>query len=374
MKKITCLLISSLLFCWGCGKKNDNPSASQSTQVTESIVAVSISQDYSEGNIGMYSISDSIAYPNLLSVYSDNDIRTYNGAIYVLERYGKDNIIRISGTVIADSTVVYEKNIGASVNIQDIAFISSTKAYVTQYANSQVVVFNPSTGEKTGTSIDLSDYVAYSGTDSATSTPSCSRALYYNGKVYIACQRLKAPEGGYLQAGDTSLIVVVNTVSDTVERVIRLAYKNPQELSICNEKLYVAGVGIWGANDGGIECIDLSADTNAGTIADEASFSGDVESIIVVSDTKGYAIISTPTYTTEAYSFNPQTKTKGSKISGIDSPCANHIAFDGKYVYIGDRSTTSPGIVVIDPATDTKIGDTKYIGLPPNSLAFLEIE
>jgi hypothetical protein len=374
MKIITSLFLFLLLLCYGCAQKESNPASSQS-QSAESIVAVSIAQDYSEGNIGMYSISDSTSYPNLLpGIYTDNDIRTYGSSTYILERYGKDNIIKISGSVIADSTVVYDKNIGASVNIQDIAFISSNKAYITQYVGSQVIIFNPSTGEKTGVSIDLSAYVAYAGTDSAVSTPYCSRALYYNGKVYIACQRLKAPEGGYIQAADNSLIVIVNAVSDTVEKTVRLAYKNPQELSVCNGKLYVAGVGIWGANDGGIECIDLSVDTNAGTIADEASLGGDVESIIVVSDTKGYAIISTPTYTTEAYSFNPQAKTKGSIISGVDSPCANHIAFDGKYVYIGDRSLTSPGIVVIDPATDLKVGDTKYVGLPPNSLAFLKIE
>jgi hypothetical protein len=47
------------------------------------------------------------------------------------------------------------------------------------------------------------------------------------------------------------------------------------------------------------------------------------------------------------------------------------MAFDGAYVYVGDRSNSTPGIVIIDPKTDTKVGTTKNVGLPPNSLALL---
>jgi hypothetical protein len=94
----------------------------------------------------------------------------------------------------------------------------------------------------------------------------------------------------------------------------------------------------------------------------------------VISDTKGYAVISTPSYTTEVCPFDPQAKTMGPKIAGIDAPCSGHLAFDGKYVYVGDRSTTTPGIAVIDPATDAKVGLTKNIGLPPSSLALLEMK
>jgi hypothetical protein len=370
MKRLVVVIAVLAVLSGGCGR---NPVRPQPPSA-QSVVAVSIALDYSEGNMGLYSITDSTVYQNLLSIYSDNDIRTYNGSIYVLERYGRDNIFKIAGSVIADSTVVYDRNIGSSVNIQDIAFISSTKAYVTQYASPQVVVFNPSTGEKANKTIDLSAYVAYSGTDSATTTPYASRELYYNGKVYIACQRLKAPAGGYIQAADTSLIAVINALTDSVEKTITLAYKNPQEMSLCGGKLYVAGVGLWGISDGGIECIDLSTDSNSGVVVDETALHGDVMAIIVSSDTKGYAVISTPSYTTEMYAFNPQTKTVGSKIAGIDSPCSNHMAYDGTYVYVGDRSYTAPGIVVIDPATDTKVGSTKDIGVPPNSLAFLQIQ
>jgi hypothetical protein len=141
---------------------------------------------------------------------------------------------------------------------------------------------------------------------------------------------------------------------------------------LCNGKLYVAGVGLWGINDGGIECIDCANDSNAGVIVDETVLRGDIMSLIVVSDTKGYAVISTPSYTTEMYPFNPQAKTVGTKIAGVDSPCSNHLAYDGAYVYVGDRSFTEPGIVVIDPATDMKVGATKNIGVPPNSLAYLQ--
>ena len=172
MEKIIGVTLTAVLLFCGC-LKNNNPASPQHSSA-KSVVAVSISLNYSEGTMGLYSITDSAAYKNLLSIWTDNDIRTYNGSIYVLERSGRDNIFRIAGSVIADSTVVYDRNIGSSVNIQDIAFISPIKAYITQYANPQVVIFNPSTGEKANKTVDLSAYVAYFGTDSATSTPYAS--------------------------------------------------------------------------------------------------------------------------------------------------------------------------------------------------------
>ena len=337
------------------------------TPSSKSIIAVTISYTYDAGNVGLYNISDSTGFPNLLQNWTDNDVRTYNGAIFILERYGKDNIIRINGSIISPTTVVYEKNIGQSVNIQDIACISSTKAYVTQLASSKVAIIDPLTGIKSSKTIDLSPFNTYAGTDSADAVPYISKELYYNGKVYIACQRLKAPN---MQAADTSKIIVINATTDSVLKAINLAYKNPQELSIFNGKLYVGGIGIWGVNDGGVEAIDLSMDSNIGSIADESAFSGDIASIIVVSDTKGYAAISGSNGISQLYTFNPTIKSVGATVSGVDSISWGHMAFDGKYIYVGVRSKT-PGIAIIDPETDTKIGTIKNVGLPPNSLALL---
>ena len=373
MKKVLSIAAAVSVLFYGCIKKSNTVSSSQVLS-SESIVAVSIALDYSEGNMGSYSITDSTVYKNLLPIYSDNDIRTYKGSIYAIERNGKDNVIKISGPIIADSTVVYQKNIGTSINIQDIAFISDTKAYITQYADSKVVIFNPAIGIKATKTIDISLFDTYAGTDSAESVPYMSKEAYYQGKVYIACQRLKTLSNGYMTPADTSLIVVINAVSDSVEKAIKLLYKNPQELSLCNGKLYVASVGAFGSNDGGIERIDLSTGVNEGIVVNETALHGDVESIIVMSDTKGYAVISTQSYATELYPFNPSAKTVGAKISGIDSPCSNHMAFYGGFLFIGDRSLTNSGIVEIDTATDKKVGYTKNIGIPPNSLALLELQ
>jgi hypothetical protein len=372
MKKIICFLFAASLLSVNCSNKSNLVSPVPHASV-KSIVSAGISIGYDEGNMGSYSISDSTAYQNQMSIFKDNDIRTYDGAIYVLERLGMDDIIKITGSVIADSKVAYDSSIGAAVNIQDIAFISPTKAYVTQYQSAQMVIINPLTGAKATRKIDLSSFVAYAGTDSASLYPYMSKALYYNGKVYVACQRLHAPVGGFIQAADTSCIVVINAASDSIENSIKLVYKNPQEMSICNGRLYVACIGKYGINDGGIECIDLATGSDDGAIINENTMQGDVGSVIVISDTKGYFVLSTPSWATELWSFNPQTKAIGLKISGIDSPGTNHIAYDSTYVYVADRSMTTPGIVVINPVTDTKVGSTKNVGLPPNSLAYLEV-
>lgn len=340
----------------------------------KTVVATTTAADYSSGNVGTLKLEDNSVQQNLLAVHSDTYIRTYHGATYIVERLGKDNIIKITGRDVAPAKVDYQTNIGHSVNLQDIAFANDNKAYITQMHSNNLVIFNPATGTKTGT-IDLSRFNTFTGAANAEPYPYMSSAVVYGGFLYVACQRL-VHSGVYLIPGDTSLIVIISTFTDSITGSIALSKKNPYSVSICGGKMYVSSSGAWGnSTDGGVECVDLFSNTNLGVVAMEGDFGGDISTIQMTGPDKGYVAVgkNSPdfsTFWTEIMSFNPQTRSVGQKVQNIDNAFGG-LTFDGQLLYVGDRSLTKPGIVVIDPVDDSKKSGPFDMGLPPNALAVL---
>lgn len=370
LKKIAnCFSIFLILFFIGCEFGSD-PSQSDTGSINF-IITSTVAIDYTEGNVGLVDIDSTVSYENLLAIGSDNFVKAYNGCSYICDRT-KNTVIKITGSTISSEKVDYETPIGNNANIHDIAFVSETKAYITQYNLNQLAVFNPSTGELISPSIDLSGYVAFYGTDSVASAPYMDNAVYVNGKIYVTCQRLYTGPGGYLTPGDTSLVLVISADNNTVLKVVKLQYKNPQGISVSGDKLYVSCTGSYGLQDGGIECIDLTTDTNTGPVVAESGIGGDITTPLVVSESKGYVIYSTGWPASAVKEFNPTTNVIGADVAGVE--VAAGLSYDGTYFYIGDRSSTAPGIVKINPTGNVKVGDTYDVGLPPNTLAYLKIE
>jgi len=329
-----------------------------------SVIVSTIAADYSAGSMGVYAIDEDTSFGNLLTIHSDNDIRTYNGSIYIIERGKISNIIKITGSTISKSTVDKQTHFGDTANIYDIAFISDTKAYVTQYDAADIALYNPSTGtiipEKT---IDLSAY-----NPAGAKTPNMDGALYHNGNVYVGLQKLNDD----FSLSDNSSIVVIDASTDEVVKEIILTNKNPQGMVIYGDILYVSCTGAYGVKDGGIEAIDLVSGTSIGLVVEESALNGDVSDVIVIGATKGYAIVAGADYNNSLIEFNPSDKTVGSKVDAVVN--ASGLAYDGTNVYVGDRDVSNPGLVVINPEDNTQAGPRHDVGLPPNGVAILELD
>lgn len=370
--KYICLFVSNtFLFLTGCTQSSSPETTlfnlTWGEGASEFVISTNVSIDYTEGNVGVVDIANRRSVYGLLPIGSDNFVKTYNGSIYICDRTD-NSVMKVGGL----SNLFYQNGIGTGVNIHDIAFVNDSLAYITQYNSTNLAVFNPMTGTVSSSPVNLSSYVAYAGTDSAGPAPHMDNAIYYNGFVYVTCQRLKAPEGGWIGPADTSLIVVINAITGVVnENSIKLAYKNPQGVSLIGDKLYVSCTGYYGMQDGGIECIDLVTNTNMGTIATETQIGGDITTIIVLSETKGYVIYGNwPASTVKE--FNPATKKIGSDIICVE--VAAGMTSDGTSLYVGDRSPTIPGIIQINPVDNSKIGNTFNVGIPPNRLAYLNLK
>jgi len=359
LRNLIAVAAMGTLFAQGCVTKPEKTII----RIGHGIIATVTSFDYSEGNIGAYDIESGKSYQNFLTIFNDNCVRYFNGAAYILERGGISNIIKLDSSDL--NTVVRQEHIADAVNPHDIAFISNTKAYITCYDADAIRIYNPSTGMMTGQSIDLSSYTGAGGIH-----PGMDAAVAYNGKAYVGLQKLAQDNS----PTENSSILSINGANDTREEEILLKKTNPQGMSLFGSKLYIACTAAYSQNkaialDGDIEAIDLAGARTADSIVDESMLNGNVSDVLVINDSTGYAIVSDAGNSNHLIQFNPRDKTVGAEIAAAGA--ASQAVFDDPYLYVADRSTSDPGIVVIDPATNQQVGMTINVGLPPNRLAVI---
>jgi outer membrane protein assembly factor BamB len=360
MIPVACVLLS--FFFHGCDFGN-NPETDNFAMSGKLIVAVTVSVDYSAGNVGLYSVENNTTRKNVLSIYSDNGIKIFDTTVYLIERRGKDNVIMIKGGDIFSGTVYNQKNIPNSGNIHDIVFINPYKAYITAYDGQNLICYNPSTGEPTDKTISLA-HLATPGAN----TPNMDRAVFFNGKVYIGLQRFNDS----FTAIDSGYVAVVNSKTDSVEKTITLSKKQPQGMYIYEGKLFIACTGTYETiGDGGVVAIDLLTGNYSGVVIEESTLKGNVYDVLILNASKGYVIAADENYSNYLISFNPTT---GKVISRIDAGGVpmDFLLDEGK-LYIASRHEKEHGIIVLDTQTDTRVSGPHNVGLPPNRIALLKL-
>jgi hypothetical protein len=73
---------------------------------------------------------------------------------------------------------------------------------------------------------------------------------------------------------------------------------------------YFSCVGFFGVQDGGVVRSTLASPASQGVILTETAAGGDILDVEIISDTIGYAIVATPSFTTILIQFNPTLGTK----------------------------------------------------------------
>lgn len=348
----------------------DTPDTVIDTLFANNYLIATTSDDSLAGNMGFAAIdwmfSDTIVYVgvDVFPVEGVSRVFTFNNSVYIID--GTDDLLCFNSPVLSDST--YHRTIGTSVGLQDISFTSNEKAFLTQYNKSNVLIINPVDGDSIG-SIDLAQYGMNTGTGTP-ELPYLQCSMFYNNTVYVLCQRLKKGEGGVPVTGNLpGLVVAVSMVTDSVD-TISLIRKKPVSMDILNGSLYIAASD----SSGGVEKVDLVSGTNSVDVLGISDIYNDISSIAMVSETKGYLLIRTKQGGgTTVFEFNPSTGTVGSEIFSIED-ARGGMAYDGQYLYVGDRSKTNPGVVVINPADNSKVAGPIKMGLnPPSSVSVMTV-
>lgn len=385
MKILLVLLIILLTACGG----GDNTSSFTSTPTpsqTQVAIIATIQPDYSGGAHAFIEADSPYSTQTQLlpTASSDITVACYDEHFYRLEKYGYDNVSKLSTQ--DPSTVIWQysatdSNDTVSPNLYDIVFVDETKAYLIRYGSERAWIVNPSASQssdfKTG-ELDLSFYADADG------VPEMADGVVVDDKLFIIIQR-------YENFTDllTAYVVVFDTNTDTELTSIALPLQNPLSIQYLpdNDLIYIQGAGKYSFGGaaaeytGGIATLDPNT-YNVDLLIDDGDDTnhpfGNINAMALVSDTKGYFIGYHDYLNTALYAFNPSTgavltDSAGDYqvIAGLQTLDLRALAVDDNdnlWVSIGD--TAAPAIYIIDSFSDNIIENGITTDLQPQTIVF----
>jgi len=240
------------------------------------------------------------------------------------------------------------------------------KAYISLWGSDHILMMNPLTGEKLG-KIDLTSFADEDG------NPEVDALHLIGTTLYASVQRLD--RNNFFRPVGASFVLAIDTETDTVTHQIPVEL-NPftDFIELPDGNLLLGSPALFGVvADGGINLIDTSTNTNFVVISDE-TLGGDVSDIVMITDSKGYAISVDESFNTNIVSFDLDTRSKLQTVMESEGFTITDLAVNSfKEVYVSWRQSENPGIRIIDGITDREITTGPIdVGLPPNQTLFLE--
>ena len=336
--------------------------------------AVITTTDYSSGSFSSMDLSTNTATHDHLTIHSDAAVRTYRDKVYILNRLRQDNVIVLSRSDLKTPLTQYSTGNGS--NPHDMAFVSEEKAYISRYERTQLLIVNPITGDSLG-AVDLSAFADADG------LPEMNQLALYDNYLFVACQRLDR-DNGFVPT-DVSVIAVVDVMTDQVVDVdantagvqgIVMASKNPAGAVQRGNKWFLSAVNSFlDFTDGGIEVVDLENLRSEGIVIDEIALGGNTNSLAMISDNKGYVVVSDANFVNEVKIFDLTRQSVSSRLSGVSGGYIPDLGVFGGRLYVLDQGSfvdpASAGVKVYDVKTDQLVAGPISTGLPPSGIAFV---
>ena len=329
--------------------------------------------DFSSGSIAAIAFGPPrTVTPNVATVSSDAVLRHFDGLLYVINRFGFDNIQVLDPS--SGYTTVRQFSVGNGSNPHDIVFVSRTKAYVPRYGSPDLWIVNPQTGAHTGT-ISLAQFADAAG------IPEMDRAVVWAGRVFITVERLD--RNNFFLPTDSSQVIVIDPATDTIVDAdpaapgvqgILLPYQNPNtKLLVDTSGMLVVGCsGYFGIADGGVVRINPATLTVTAAEITEAALGGDINDVALFDATRGYAVVSDASFNTllKAYDRDAHSVT-GTPFSTAGFYIADTEINDRAELWLCDRTPGNPGVRVFSASTGTQLTSSPLnTGLPPQNIAF----
>ncbi len=333
----------------------DSDEKKEETQSTQGVLLWTT--DFDAGEL-RWIHNDSVS-ATVLSFNNDARLISSEGMVFVLERYGADNLVRIDPTHLpASSAVLYQVPLADYANPADVAVQEDQGWLLT---NAKLYAFDVSTGSLQD-SIDLSIFAQEGAIN-----PNADKVKIYGDTLVVMMQRLAVdysiPSPGLLAIYDRKTLQLLDTLT-------LLGY-NPQGMALHGSRLLVGSVGdMMGANEGmvrGVESVDLKT-WKSTMLVDAEELTGGVHSFdwdtqrnrlyVSVYKAWGYA----PLAIVDAESGDVLTKT----VEGIsDSEGGIYVDALSGTVYVGDRSESGSVWML---SKDSETFESLFTGdmLPPN--------
>lgn len=330
-----------------------------------------LTTDFSTGALSTVNLDTRAVTQDVEAVHSDAVARWYDGLLYVVNRFGQDNVQVIDPNTLA---TIRQFSTGNGSNPQDICFLSPTRAYLSRYDVSDLLIVNPSTGASLGV-------IALGAFADADGIPEMARMVRVGSRVFVAIQRLDR-NGGF-QPTDKSLVAVIDATADTVldadpvaagKQAILLAGKNPYTAFAFDRegmRLLIGCAGVYGELDGGIEYLDAVTLASGGYAITESALGGDVGDVAWHVAGHSYAIVSDAGSNTLLVSWSAIT---GQKLATVYAPGGFSLndceLNDRGELYVCNSNFLAPGLFVFDVPEDTLLAGPLDCGLPPYQVTF----
>ncbi len=328
--------------------------------------------DFASGNLANVAFgTPPVATPNVAGVCSDAVLRHHQGLLYVIERFGCDNVRVLDPA--NGFQVVRQFSVGNGANPNDVVVVSPTKAYVARYDSADLWIVDPSTGAFLG-AISLAAFADADG------VPEMNRMALADGRVFVTVQR--NDRDAIFSPTDSSAVIVIDPATDTLVdcdaaapgvQGILLPFQNPTtELVVdASGRLVVGCTGFYGADDGGVVRIDPLALAVDAIETTEVALGGDVADVVPASDGRGFVVLSDASFNTVCKPYDRATGVVGTAVyatAGFN--LADAEANDRGELWLCDRTPANPGIRVFDVATLQPLPGPTWTGLPPQDIEF----
>ena len=332
-----------------------------------------ITTDFSTGSTAFLAANAAEAEVNLLGIHSDAVGHYHDGRVYIVNRLGQDNILVLDAMDLR--TPLTQFSVGNGANPHDIEIVAPDKAYVTRYDAASLLIVNPQDGAELG-EIDLSTFADADG------LPEVSQIVRVGERLYLSCQRLDRNSGW--GPADVSYLIVVDLATDSLVDVdpdaegvqgIALSVANPNSMAVVGEQIAVGVVVNFGDRAGGVEIVDTATNRSLGLAVSEEDLGGDITSMVLVDQNRGYAVVADENFANSVRSFELSSGIVGAPLENISGGFIPSLAVDGDQLIVADRGSfsdpASAGLKFYDAATGAFLSGPIDTGLPPQSIVVL---
>jgi DNA-binding beta-propeller fold protein YncE len=364
------LLISGLAACGGDSTSNDvdGDGVLNAADVLPGYSLVVAAADFTSPEGRVFAATPTITIgPSPIS--TDVVLREHGGKVYVINRFGADNVQVLDPVLGLATTTQFSTGNGS--NPHDIAVVGS-RAYITRNQEATLLIVDPADGTELGT-VDLAPLADTDG------LPEMDQMAAVGTTLFVTLQRLD--QGAFFIPAGPGAVAVIDMTDDRLTGSFSLQGGNPtSRLESDGRYLYVATTGDFGVDDGGVERIDPADPTGSTTVVSGTALGGDLGELAIASAAKGYVVVSAFDFATGASSsrvvaFNPSTGAVLGDIFANDAFLPDiRISPDGTLLAVADRTSTDPGVRLFDTATDAEVaGPIRDASqLPPSSFVFVE--
>lgn len=269
-------------------------------------LVVATEQYGSGGGVTVIDMDTTVPQINVALTHDDVTLRWYDNKIWVINRFGADNITILDGDdyrLLKQFSVKIAEN--TPCNPHDIAFLDRCRLYVSCYEQPFLAIVNPQAkqGEEIIGQIDLSSLADDDG------IPEASHMKLTEKGVWVTIAGMRRNHGWV--PGEFSYLARIDTQTDTLAQTIALAGKNPVspiKLSDNGDYLVVSTAGDWSGADAGLELVDTLSEKSEMSIS-AADLGGIVSNFTLDETNCGFALVTAPsTYETsiKRYCLEPK--------------------------------------------------------------------